>query len=91
MINENDYDYIFQYEFVQCVGETTNDSNATMPLTDLILGENFTSFTFFQTIMMKGLSWHVENMILMLNVIFYVIVGIVYSEAELTGKLVERS
>ena len=41
--------------------------------------------------MMKGPSWHVENTILTLNVIFYVIVGIVYSEAELTGKLVQRS
>ena len=41
--------------------------------------------------MMKGPSWHVENMILTLNVIFYVIVEIVYSEAELTGKLVQRS
>ena len=41
--------------------------------------------------MIKGLNWHVENMILKLNVIFYVMVGIVYSEAELTGKLVQRS
>ena len=41
--------------------------------------------------MMKGPSWHVENTILTLNVIFYVIVGIVYLEAELTGKLVQRS
>ena len=41
--------------------------------------------------MMKGPSWHVENMILTLNVIFYLIVGIVYSEAELTGKLVQEA
>ena len=46
LISVNNYNYIFQYEFAQCVVKMTNDSNTTMPLTNLILGENFTSFTF---------------------------------------------
>ena len=39
---------------------------------------------------MNGLLWQVENMILTLNLIFGVIVEIVNSEAQLTGKLVLR-